>query len=73
MTASTMLAMSIADMTPIELAMALAARAACDRRTAARALREGPSAIRTIVVRERLERAMGELGLAARGGSRIGD
>jgi hypothetical protein len=55
--------MSIDNMTEIEIAMTLAARASCDRRTAVRALRKGAGAIRTIVVRERLARALGELGI----------
>jgi hypothetical protein len=40
-------------------ALELAARAECDVRTAARALRDGPDVIHTIAVRERLRRAMG--------------
>lgn len=42
----------------------LAAHAGCDRRTALRALREGPQGIRTLSVREAVTRAMGELGFA---------
>jgi hypothetical protein len=60
-----MLGMGIDNMTPHERALALAARVGCDVRTAARALREGPNAIRTIIVRERLERGMRELGMAS--------
>jgi hypothetical protein len=53
-------------LTPNILALTLAARAECDPRTAARALREGPGAIRTTNVRERLEREMRALGVEAR-------
>lgn len=45
-------------------ALRLAASAGCDPRTAARALRDGPQAIRGAYVRERIERAMLELGVA---------
>jgi len=61
------------ELTTYELALALAARTGCDPRTAARALREGPDAIRTTLLRERLSRAMGEMGIASRLGARIGD
>ena len=43
----------------------LAVAAECDPRTAAKALREGPHAVRVVLVRERLERAIHELGLDA--------
>jgi hypothetical protein len=65
--------MDIEGMTPYEIALTLAARTGCDPRTALRAMREGPDAIRKTIVRERLERAMGEMGVAARIGARIGD
>jgi hypothetical protein len=43
--------------------LTLAARAQCDPRTALRALREGPDAIGVLMVRERVRRAMRELGI----------
>ena len=45
------------------LALQLAAAAQCDPRTAARALRGGTGLIRTRLIRERLERAMREIGV----------
>jgi hypothetical protein len=65
MVISTMHTPSTPRLTPHVLALTLAARAECDVRTAARALREGPAAIRTTVVRERLEREMRALGVEA--------
>lgn len=61
-----MFTMNTANMTPHGLALTLAARAECDPRTAARALREGLAKIRTVAVRERLEREMREMGVEAR-------
>jgi hypothetical protein len=45
-------------------ALLIAARAECDPRTAARAMREGPHIIRPLVVRDRVTRVMREMGLA---------
>ena len=42
-------------------AMRIAALARCDLRTALRALREGPDAIRVLTVREGVQRAMREI------------
>jgi hypothetical protein len=55
--------MDTSTMTPLAIARTLAARADCDARTARRALREGVLAIRSIAVRERLDREMRVLGL----------
>jgi hypothetical protein len=54
-------------------ALRLAAAAGCDPRTAEKVLREGPDSIRAVYLRERLETAMGELGLAAPAAVRVGD
>jgi hypothetical protein len=51
-------------------ALAIAAKARCDARTAVRALREGPAVIRTTTVREAVERAMRDLGEATPEGGR---
>lgn len=48
-------------------ARAIAARAECDWRTALRALRADPSAIRTRAVRERLRAVLAEMGITPGG------
>jgi hypothetical protein len=47
------------------IAHQLAARTGADWRTALRALREGPDAIRTLYLREKLARAIAAMGMTA--------